>query len=73
MKLVVTRLFSKSYKKTHSLKHPAQRMWGLAKETTFSSLLETDFLKLLKISLVVTKKPQIPSCFTDHSSLWFVF
>lgn len=69
----VTRLFGKSYKKTHPQKRNlAKRTWELAKEATFSLLLETDFFKLL-ISSAANKKPQIPFCFTDYSSLWFVF
>jgi len=42
VKLAVTRLFSKSYKKTHPQKNLAKKTWRLAKETTFSLLLETD-------------------------------
>lgn len=73
MKLAVTRLLSKSYKKTHPQKNLAKKTQGLAKEATFTMLLETEFFKLLKISSAVNKNPQIPFCFTDNSSLWFVF
>lgn len=48
MKPAVTRLFSKSYKKTYpkKKKNLAKKTWGLAKESTFSLLLRTseDFL-----------------------------